>query len=315
MPRAWPIPPLLLALGAALASCCRSPPEPREREASTATPLGAGAPVLPSAGAAASSSGPREPVRRPWVELYYPSWTMTVRSAGSFDLSSVSDLVLFGLVPDGRSASAKPAGLDEQRVTAARSAARASGASVLVCVGGERTGERFRDAVGADGAALAASVAAFVREHELDGVVLDVEPMSAVAESALVAFVTALRERLRVVRPDARVEAVVAPDAREIALLAPIATLLDRVAVMSYLGRSSDEDDQRLVDRIVALGISRERVGLGIDARTPEERSRRRAAAVRDGQIGGLILWHAGSLCKGGDGGARCALAVTSLVP
>src|SRR5690606_24105885 len=189
--------PFVLALGVALASCRPSQQQPREREApSAAPPIEASAPLVTDAAAAASSSEPREPARRPWVELYYPGWTMAARPAGSIDLSSVSDLVLFGLVPDGRRADATPTGLDDQRVGAARAAARASGASVLVCVGGERTGERFRDAIGADGAALAARVSAFVGRHDLDGVVLDVEPLSAVGEAPLVAFVTALRDRL-----------------------------------------------------------------------------------------------------------------------
>ncbi len=302
-----------LLLGPMLVSCRPSSPRPREHETpASASPspieLEAGAPTASATlPAPAIPVDAAEPVPERWVELYYPGWTMARRPAGSIDLSSVSDVVLFGLVPVGRRADATPTGLDDRRVASATAAARAGGASVLVCVGGERTGERFRDAIGEDGAELAASIAAFVGRHGLDGVVLDVEPLSAVAEPALVAFVTTLRERLRASNAHARVEAVVAPDAREIARLAPIASLLDRVAVMSYLARTSDEDDARLVERIVALGIARDRVGLGIDARTPEERARRRADAVRDGRAGGIILWHAGSLCGRGDAGARCA--------
>lgn len=210
-----------------------------------------------------------------WIELYYPGWAMGKWPPSSIRWAAVTDVVLFGLVPDGTGIETQSSGLTRERIAAATRAARAEGVKVLVSLGGEKTGRRFRDA----GVALAERVAAFVREHGLDGVVLDIEPLADVAEPVLVAFVRALHARV------SRIEAVVAPEASEIARLAPIAPELHRVGIMTYLRRLDAAEEAMLL------------------ARVPKP-----PADVALGHLGAAnaILWHIGLLCDRRDAGLPC---------
>ena len=84
---------------------------------------------------------------------------------------------------------------------------------------------------------------------------------------------------------------MVAPDAHEIDALASVAADLDRVVLMSYLGEPSLDAERALVDRLVAAGAERGRIGLGIGPRTaaPAANARRSAALRRE--VGGIALW------------------------
>ena len=316
---------LLLSFGLLLASCRASSAPPRARDAgapsAVATPTRAPDAALvdavaPALVTAAPSSPDSPATAQAWIEVFYPGWAMPGRPPAAIDWSNVTDVVLFGLVPAGDRVEAASTGLTSERIAAARAAARTAGASVLVCLGGERTGRRFRASIDVDGGtSLAASVGAFVEEHDLDGVVIDIEPLAEVPAGALVGFVRHLRKRLEA--GDARsrrLEAVVAPDAREVARLAPIASELGRVAVMSYLGAATTPEREReLLDALVAIGFGRANVGVGLDGSTTTARTAQRTELVRTGAAGGVILWHAGTLCERAAGGARCSPAPEGL--
>jgi hypothetical protein len=152
---------------------------------------------------------------------------------------------------------------------------------VLVAIGGAETAARF----GAKG--LATSLATFVKAHELDGVVLDVEPLGALPHETLAALA---RDVKAAISPRA-VTVVVAPDPVEVARLGPLVGDVDRVTVMSYLGEPEPARESAIVDSLAALGFDRRRIGLGIGPKTLIEARQTRLARVREGSAGGVALW------------------------
>ncbi len=248
----------------AIVVACRSPSPPSVRDAG-APPAASTAPAIDAAPS----------IHERWVELYVAGWAIPT----SLDLAKVTDVVLFGIVPSANGVDLGT--LTDEKIERVTNAARAVKVPVLVCVGGEKTGALFVDA----GAPLATAIARFVEKHGLDGVVLDIEPLSAISAASLDGFVRALRRA----RP-MRIEAVVAPDPKEIARLAPLARLLDRVAIMSYLGRG---DQSARVDELRAAGFPVEHIGLGLDNKTSERERAERIESAKRGTTGGLIVWHA----------------------
>lgn len=188
-------------------------------------------------------------------------------------LEGVTDVVLFSVLPraDG-SIDATTNGLTDARIEEVRARAPRT----LVAIGGERTASLFRSPK------IAPSLARFVIEHGLDGVVIDVEPLAELPHETFASFVSAVATAIAP-RP---VRAVVAPKDDEIARLGPVVGDLERVAVMSYLGEPPLERERALVDALVALGFDRARIGLGIGPRTAPDVARARVRAA-----GGVILW------------------------
>lgn len=178
--------------------------------------------------------------------------------------------------PDG-SIDATTNGLTDARIAAIEARAPRT----FVAIGGERSAARFRSPK------IAASLARFVIDHGLDGVVLDVEPL---ADLPAGAFASLVRDVAEAIAPRP-VRAVVAPKRDEIARLGQVARALDRVAIMSYLGEPSLSEEQALVEALVALGVDRARIDLGIGPRTTPETARARAQAA-----GGVILWGGAQL-------------------
>lgn len=284
-----------------------APPPPRAPAA--VAPSGPRAPRVPPSATAESPVARASPPPQPWIELYYPGWTIPLRPPRAIPLAGVTDVILFSLLPEpiGPRVEFLGNGLSPDRVASVVAVAHAARAKVLVGVGGDRTGVRFRAAIAADeGRALAARIAEFTEEHGLDGVVLDVEPIEDVPPALFHAFVHALRDRLRADGGTARLEAVVAPDLDEIGRLAPVVDALDRVAVMSYLGpsgRSVDggararPDARMILAGLRAIGVPAAQIGVGLDANTTPADSKRLASLVDAGRAGGFIAWHAGTLC------------------
>ena len=130
-------------------------------------------------------------------------------------------------------------------------------------------------------------MAALVKRHRLHGVVIDVEPLGGVPADDLAAFVRSVRDA---VTPGI-VTAVTSPDPDEIAHLAPFARDLERVTIMSYLGEPAMTKERELIEAIVALGVARSKIGLGIGPRTSEDVKAGRLAAVRERAAGGVALW------------------------
>lgn len=194
----------------------------------------------------------------------------------------VTDAILFSVLPkpDG-SLDATTNGLTDERIAAVTKQARGAKARVLVAVGGEKTAPRF------EARGIAAALATFVKKHDLDGVVLDVEPL---AELPHERFATLVHDVKEAIAPRL-LTIVVAPEATEVARLGPVVDDVDRVTVMSYLGEPSPAEETKLVDSLVALGFDRTRVGLGIGPKTLIEARENRLARVREGKAGGLALW------------------------
>lgn len=214
--------------------------------------------------------------------MYVAGWSLRDRPAFPFSFEGVTDAVLFSLLPkpDG-SLDATTNGLTDERIAAVAKQARAKGARVLVAIGGERTAARF------NAKGVAPALATFVKTHELDGVVLDVEPLAELPHETLAALAHDVKESIA----PRLVTIVVAPDAAEIARLGPLVGDLDRVTVMSYLGEPAPEKEAAIVDSLASLGFDRSRIGLGIGPQTLIEARKNRLSRVREGRAGGVALW------------------------
>lgn len=214
--------------------------------------------------------------------MYVAGWSLKDHPAASISYAGVSDAILFSALPkaDG-SLDTTTNGLTDERIAAVTKEAHAKGARVLLAIGGESTAARFR------ARGIATAVTTFVKAHELDGVVLDVEPLAELAHETLAALAHDLNEAIA---PRA-VGVVVAPDEAEIARLGPLVGDVDRVTVMSYLGEPPPAKEAKLVDSLVAMGFDRSRIGLGIGPKTLIEARENRLARVREGKAGGIALW------------------------
>lgn len=219
----------------------------------------------------------------PFVEMYVAGWSLRDRPASSFSFAGVTDVVLFSVLPnaDG-SLDAATNGLTDERITAVTRRARAEKARVLVAVGGEKTAARFAKATG-----IASSLAAFVKTHGLDGVVLDIEPLAGIPHETLGKIARDVKAAI-----DPKVVTIaVAPDEAEIARLGSIAPDLERVTMMSYLGEPSPAREESLVVALEAVGFERRAIGLGIGPQTLIEARENRRARAREGKAGGIALW------------------------
>jgi hypothetical protein len=214
--------------------------------------------------------------------MYVAGWSLKDRPATGISFEGVSDAILFSVLPkpDG-SLDATTNGLTDERIAAVSDRAKKSGARVLVAIGGEKTASRFK------AAGIAASLATFVKKHDLDGVVLDPEPLVELSHEAVAALAHDVKDSVA----PRMVTMVVAPDPKEIALLGSAVGDLDRVTVMSYLGEPTSANEAALVDSLVTLGFDRARIGLGIGPKTLIEARENRLARVRERQAGGIALW------------------------
>jgi hypothetical protein len=287
-----------IALAALLALGCKAKREvaPAPRPGPPAQVSVHATPAAP-AGSRSDAAPGRAAGWKPWVEVHQAGWAMREVAPTSIAWEGVDDVILFSVLPraDG-TLDAATNGLASDRVSEAVRHARASGARVHVAVGGERSAARFARAFASDdGRALAASLRTFVEQHALDGVVLDVEPLSSMTPAAFAAFVQACRAQLE----DRHLGVVVAPTAADAARLGAVAGEIDRVSIMSYLAPAEPATERRLVDVIAGAGIERRRIGLGIDRRSGAEAVTWRADLVRGGAAGGLLVWEVGALCRG----------------
>jgi hypothetical protein len=200
----------------------------------------------------------------------------------ALSLDGVTELVLFGAVPRG---AALETAVTDENVAAIR--VRKGDARLLLCVGGEKTGAAFRDL-------SLRALEAKVEQWHLDGIELDIEPLSAISDAKLTEIVRGLA------RPRRLLTFVVMPREDEIARLAPFADVVDRVSLMGYVDRISPARERELVVALRKAGFAAEKIGIGIDAKTTERRERTSGAA-------GVLLWEAGALCT--DAARPCAPA------
>jgi len=225
------------------------------------------------------------PITQPspsFVEMYVAGWSLKDHPASTISYVDVTDAILFSLLPTPDSRlDARPNGLTDERIAAVTKRAHQNGVRVLVAIGGEKTASLFTVPH------LEEPIAHFVKEHELDGVVLDIEPLAELPHEKLAALVHDTKEAIA----PRTVEMVVAPSDTEIARLGPLVGDVDRVVVMSYLGEPPEKKERELVDELVALGFDRTKIGLGIGPKTLIEARKNRLERVREGAVGGTALW------------------------
>lgn len=208
----------------------------------------------------------------PWVELHYAGWSMETLPPSALSLDGVTDVVFFAAVPDGRGVEIVSTKLREENIAALRG----RGVRVLLAVGGEKTGARFRGVA-------AEAIDRLVDRLGLDGVELDIEPLSEISDAKLAEIVRGLS------KPQRMLTFAVMPREDEVKRLAPFADVVDRVSLMGYVDRISPVRERELVSALERAGFARHKIGIGIDART--ERAERVVT-------GGILLWEAGALCR-----------------
>jgi hypothetical protein len=235
-----------------------------------------GAPAASSASVEVRHDPPPPALKAQWVELHYAGWTMEAFPPSSLDLEGVTDLVLFGVVPDKGLLDASAGQLGVDKIARAVKHARAAGVRVHLCLGGEKSGARFRDIVPGE-------ISDRVDRFGFDGIELDIEPLAEISDAKLAEIVHGLR------RPQRTLAMVVLPREDEVARLAPLATAIDRVSLMGYVDRISPAREAELVAALTRARFPKERIGVGRDART---------VAIPAGDVGGVLLWEANALCK-----------------
>ena len=251
----------------------------RSKERTPDRPLPPAPVVTPAKQAEAEAEAPA----KPFVEMYVAGWSLRDRPAFSF--VGVTDAILFSVLPkpDG-SLDATTNGLTDERIAEVMKAARAEKARVLVAIGGEKTARRFE---GNREKRIAASLASFVEKYELDGVVLDVEPLADLPHETLASLAHEVKQAIS----PRFLTIVVAPHPRELERLAPLVGDVDRVTVMSYLGEPPAAKEREVVQVLVSFGFDRRRIGLGIGPKTLIEARENRLESVREGIAGGIALW------------------------
>lgn len=204
------------------------------------------------------------------VVAYWPGWTMGTLPPEAIAFDGITDLVLFSLVPNGDGLDAYSNGLAGHHARIARDGARKYGVCVHVAIGGEKTAGRFAEATD-----QLERIATYVERMDLDGVVLDIEPLADTSE-AFVSLVRGLRPRVRTLALD------IAPTKGDVAKLPALLPYLDRIDVMSYLGSAEASRETRAA--IEKLGF-RGPIAIGAMPKTPV-------------CTGPRFFWEMGAFCK-----------------
>lgn len=189
---------------------------------------------------------------------------------GEIAFDGLTDVVLFSLLPKGDGLEADANALPGYRARIARDAARKHDLCVHIAIGGERTAGTFAEATD-----QLERIATYVERLDLDGVVLDIEPLAQTGES-FVALVRGLRPRVKTLTLD------IAPTKADVAKLPPLLPYLDRIDVMSYLGSAeSSRETRAAIEKLGFRGV----IAMGATAKTPQ-------------CSGPRFFWEMGAFCK-----------------
>lgn len=224
----------------------------------------------------------------PWVTGYYPGWRQARLPPGELDYGALTHLIHFAVVP--REDGTLDAGvnlLTPANVTAAVSAAHGAGRKILVAVGGQDSRAGFVGAMSSGRrAAFIEALVSFMVAGGYDGIDVDMEEVRPEDGRDFSLFIRALRAKLDAVSPRPLLTAAVLWEPRLFARLAP---RFDQLNLMTYNlsgpypgwvvwhsgalydggrrfpdGRSSLPSVDGLVDRFLAAGVPREKLGIGL---------------------------------------------------
>lgn len=231
------------------------------------------APEVEAAPVPHDAAPPKPRACRPKVPVvaYWPGWTMGALPAEEIAFDGLTDVVLFSLLPKGDGLEADQNGLPGSRAHIARDAARKRGVCVHVAIGGEKTAAAFAAATD-----QLERIVTYVERMDLDGVVLDIEPLADTGE-AFVSLVRGLRPRVKTLALD------IAPTKGDVVKLPALLPFLDRIDVMSYLGTPEASGETR--SAIERLGF-RGTIAMGATPKMPR-------------CTGPRFFWEMGAFCKG----------------
>lgn len=223
-----------------------------------------------------------------WVTGYYPGWRQARLPPEALDYEAVTHLIHFAVVPreDG-SLDSSVNMLYPANVKAAVSAAHGAGRKILFAVGGQDSRAQFVGAMSSGRrAAFIDALVAFMLAGGYDGIDVDMEEVRPEDGRDLTLFVRGLRARLDAISPRPLLTAAVLWEPRLFARLAPS---FDQLNLMTYNlsgpypgwvvwhsgaiydggrrfpdGRSSLPSVDGLVERFLAAGVPRGKLGIGL---------------------------------------------------
>lgn len=241
---------------------------------------GSGAGTGGTGGVVRDASAPVAPGT--WINLYYPGWTESALRVTAIDLTAVTQIIHFALVPtvaEGGTSVTLNDTLNSVEAASAQvvvDAAHGAGAKVLICVGGSGRGSRDFAAAIADPGFIPLLISTAV-DRGYDGIDIDVETRTVTAASFL-DFSRQLREQVAATAPSLILTTAALGAAS--AMYGPVAAFYDEINIMTYnfvYGPTQTWHDSPVsggvgefysIDRAArefqAAGVPRSKIGIGL---------------------------------------------------
>ncbi len=168
-----------------------------------------------------------------WITAYYAFWEQDNLKPDEIDMSALTHLVHFALVPrpDG---SFQPDGntLNEDKPKAAVAATHRAGRKILISVGGGGTIEGFREAININNRSnFVRNIVDWTGEHGYDGVDVDMEPIEERDVGNFKAFIHDLHGKLKARNPAFILTTAAGDDPR---VFGALQRYFDQINVMTY---------------------------------------------------------------------------------
>lgn len=134
----------------------------------------------------------------PWVTAYYPSYEIGTPPISGLNLSAITDLVFFQLVPTTAGALSDPNGGIDSNASALATEVHGAGKKVLICIGGGQTEPTFAKVLASSTlrTTFINNIVSWVSTYGFDGVDIDDEPLGASDGPNYETFITSLHTAL-----------------------------------------------------------------------------------------------------------------------
>jgi chitinase len=171
-----------------------------------------------------------------WITLYYPGWTSSSVPVTEIDMSAITQIIHFALVPvipEGGTGVMLDDSLNSADAASAKiliDAAHAAGKKVLMCVGGSGRGSQYFAAAIADPGFIPLLVSTTM-DRGYDGIDIDIESRTVTA-TAFHDFSQQLRQAMMAASPDWIL--TTAALGASSATFGPVADFYDEINIMTY---------------------------------------------------------------------------------
>ncbi len=169
-----------------------------------------------------------------WITVYYAGWSQKNLPANDIDMSAITHLIHFALVPnDDGTLNPRPNSLSPANITAAVTAAHSANRKILISIGGAKTIDAFSKAISPDvRSKFVQNIVAWTADHGYDGVDVDMEPLNEPDAANFKAFVQELHSALKSRNADFLLTAA-APD-NSASFFTDLLPCFDQINVMTY---------------------------------------------------------------------------------